>query len=336
MITTDVSLEGTIDTSSTTITTNTPDIATSVIPPGTTSINLTPTSTSSYFTQTISSTTNSGNAEITVTPSTYNTNPQTTSSLSLVLTTANTGLQSSENVITTTIITGSLTTKTYVITTTSALVLIVTETKTETATSTITINIPYVDYSTSTTIYPISTYTSSSLLFNGYYNVSSVLYSEHYSTEYRTDYIQLENTYDYEKFEYYTYTFEEVVTSTFVVFETGSYESYSLTTGYNTIISTLYPTSYITVITSTPSATDKITTTTPIITSSKTNFHSTVTVTNTHIVTITVSPTHSAGTCETQETAVSILAESIFSGHAYKVQIHQYLFNFGIALFALL
>lgn len=317
MITTAASLEGTLSEGPTTILTNTPDIVTnpelttssfsSTSNIETTTKVQTESSTPFVTTNTVSST---HNAQTTISQ-TNPVNPIITGSTSILTT------KSNFDTLVTTIVTGSLVTKTYIVTTSSALVLLVTETKTTTNVETSTIAIQFVDYFTSNTIYPVETVTSSSMIFGGYYNISSVLYDKYYSTLYKTDYVEYKYTSSYFNYEYFTYTKKEIVTSAFIVYNPQILDSYSISTGYNTIVSTLYPTKYISTLTSD----NHISITTPIEpTSSIEQITITSTTTQTQIQIITVTPTIT-GTCDINQTKnATVFIDSIFTGQAVKVE----------------
>lgn len=277
-----------------------------------------PTTTSPQDATTYTATTPPGEyTDTTVTIPTASTSPVLTTAFpTTVATSAGSGK------ITTTIIIGSLTTKTYVITTTTEIVLLVTDTQTYTTVSTLTLSSALVDYSTSTEVSPISTFTSTAHYYPGYQNGTSAEESLYLSTEWTTYFSSYPYTRYTQSLSFVTETYEEVVTSTLIVWGEDYTNSYSISTGYNTLVSTIYPETQIATLTSNiESATaTSVYSQTPV-------YVATSTATQVHTVTVTPSVTQSfsapnvcAGVAQTLQTD-NIHVESLYSAHAGKIHI---------------
>lgn len=171
-------------------------------------------------------------------------------------------------------------TRTYKITTSTALILLVTETSTYTEIDTITQNHPYVDHQVFTTSVPISTYTTASSRGQGYFNITDLddYYREFVTTQYST----YETTYDLvrERYEitYLTRVLEKVITSTLIVWGNQLTDSYMVDVGYYTTETTITPGTYVTTVMptnpvfpiskSTPTVTITVTSTTTTLSTS--------------------------------------------------------------------
>lgn len=229
--------------------------------------------------------------------------------------------------VTTTFVIGSLTTKTYIITTTTALVLLVTDTQTFITVSTVTYSSAVVDYSTSTLVSPISTSTSTVNFQTGYHNRTLTEASLVEFTEF-TSFI---STYQFTRYStslnYITQIYEEIVTSTLIVWGTEVTESFTVSSGYQTLVSTIYPETQIATLTSSADTVISISTITESDYETPTYV---ATTTTTHTYTVTVSPVLSEGVISTPNICSSVAqtsasaqihVESVYSGDAEKVGV---------------
>lgn len=209
-------------------------------------------------------------------------------------------------------------TKTYVITTSTALVLLVTETSTYTEIETITQNHPYVDHRIFTTSVPISTYTTVSNHERGYFNVTD--FDEYYKEFVTTKYSTFETTYNLvrERYEitYSTRILEKIITSTLIVWNNQLTESYIAENGYYTTVTTITPGPYVTTIV--PS----------IITASAPEITHTITVTITPVPLESSTVPATADICATMFTAndnsngnENVYIPQVFNGHAKKTNV---------------
>ena len=157
---------------------------------------------------------------------------------------------------------------------------------------------------------PISTYLTRANLVPGYYNLTNAdIYSDYETTEYSTYISTIENTEEQLSYSYITKYHEQLVTSTLIVFNSDVTESLSLTTGYQTITSTYFPDTYVTVISQTPAA--------PAL---KTYYPTTTTATHTYTVTVSAIPDVVIPTSTTSDVCGFVAAKTVelFSGLAYK------------------
>lgn len=157
---------------------------------------------------------------------------------------------------------------------------------------------------------PISTYLTRANLVPGYYNLTNAdIYSDYETTEYSTYISTIENTEEQLSYSYITEYHEQLVTSTLIVFNSDVTESLSLTTGYQTITSTYFPDTYVTVISQTPAA--------PAL---ETYYPTTTTATHTYTITVSAIPDVVIPTSTTSDVCGFVAAETVelFSGLAYK------------------
>lgn len=133
-----------------------------------------------------------------------------------------------------------------------------------------------------------------------------------------------------------TEIYEEIVTSTLIVWGEEYTNSYSISTGYNTLVSTIYPETQVVTLTSsinsaTPPTSAYSQTPIYVATSTTTQIH-TVTVTPT-VTQSSSAPNICAGVAQTSE-ANEIHVESVYSGYAEKIHIKFTWAYFAMIVFA--
>lgn len=199
--------------------------------------------------------------------------------------------------ITTTHVIGSLITKTFKVTETSAIILLVTETTTVTKIGSITVGVPYVSHMTSTIIEPYTTVTSTRLHFPGYFNDTqqTVIQEEDCETLYYVSIFTTERVLQTQSVSYYTEYYEMIVTSTMLRWGFSLTDSYLLSTGYNYVVSTLYPETQVFTITSNIEIPVQ---TVPVLTTDV--YVTTTTTTQTHHITVTPTQLFAVQTAATE------------------------------------